>query len=329
VLAREHTISSDKLAPPGIPGKLIVVEGTSSDPTGDAAKLTDSEEREFEVSCAFAKEAGFSKSIRIDREIDSGTSFFKGRGGTENRIHTTVGVFRLFRNPQGELSCARFTCRARSLDEARELFWKGLTPPLDHLTYLANTPILIDVEYCVDPKNAAFSAGYTTPYGEVTVGIGQGLIRVEMITVYALYREAKCSLSNFYRFLCYYKIIEGVYCQIRPDLYSRARAQGIPLSASRELIPDHPDLRQYQPQYVNRSIRDLFDNEWRSEYRDAVAHFGLDSGTLLNPSQRSFRSKFADIILPVELACRVVVDQQNVLFDQYYGAGGVGVPSGT
>ena len=92
------------------------------------------------------------------------------------------------------------------------------------------------------------------------------------------------------------------------------------------MLPDHPDLVKYQPEYVKRRVKDLFDKEWRSDYRDAVAHFALDSGSLLNPSDRSLRSKFSDIILPTELACRAVVDQQNVLFDQYYAAGGRGVP---
>ena len=123
-------------------------------------------------------------------------------------------------------------------------------------------------------------------------------------------------------FLCYYKILEGIYCRIRPDPYRRAKSQGITINAEREAVPDHLELRQYQPGHVGSPVKDFFDTDLRSQYRDAVAIFALDSGLLLNPSAREVRAQYADIILPAELACRVVVDQQQALLDQYYAAGG-------
>ena len=322
----QHTFPAEAFGPPGIPGKLVIVERSDESPPSDEQAITDNEERDFEVSCAFAKEAGFAKTIRADLEIETGTSFFKpGDTATEGRLRVGDGLYRFIKNSEGVYAGARYLCRARSLDEAREMFWKSLTPALDHMSYLSNTPILIDVEYALDKKNSVFSAGYTTPYSVVTVGIGWGKVHAEMIPIYALYREAKCSLSHFYRFLCYYKILEGIIDSIRPGLFKRAQEQGLEIVRKKDVIPAHPELTKYYPRYVNRSIGELYRNEWLSEYRDAVGHFRLNSGTLLNPSDRAFRAKFADIILPAELAVRVVVDNMNSYFDQFYGAGEVGI----
>jgi methylamine utilization protein MauJ len=48
----------------------------------------------------------------------------------------------------------------------------------------------------------------------------------EMKPVYAMYREAKNTDSDFYKFLCCYKIMEGLLGKMLANAFARAKTAG-------------------------------------------------------------------------------------------------------
>ncbi len=147
---------------------------------------------------------------------------------------------------------------------------------------------------------------------------------VELLPVYALYREAKNATSHFYRFLCYYKILEGIYSTLRAPLFETARKRGISILAEKEVIPEHRELRMFQPAVIGRPIKDYVDRDLQ-EVRNSVAHYILDSGTFMSPSDPDAIAQVANVILPAELCCRVVIGNHEKYLQQLETAAQPGV----
>ena len=316
------TLPASKFAPSGISGDLIFVPHFDRHPISapvrdDRQVFSDNTERDFVVSCMFSTDMGFSRGIDGVVDPQAGASFFRAPTGMSGfKIHTPLGIFDLFVNSEGDFSGATLICRAHSLQEAKRLFLEGLVPTLDHFAYLGNTPFIIARTLVTDEKYKASSFGYTAPYKATELNPGSMSIHVEMMPIYALYREAKNALSPFYRFLCYYKILEGIYRHLRPAVFKKAVSIGKELSTTKELIPDDEELNKDHPKLIGRSIKDFFDNELTVDFRDAVAHYFLDNGTLMNVSDPTTTEKFLNILWPIELCCRTVIAQQEHYYDQ-------------
>lgn len=131
-------------------------------------------------------------------------------------------------------------------------------------------------------------------------------------------------MSQFYRLLCYYKTLEGIYDTLRPRLFESSRKQGVAITTEKELVPEHRELRMFQPALIGRPIKEYFDKELQ-DVRDSVAHYILDSGTLLNPSDPDAMVKVSGAILPIELCCRVVVGTHERYLHQLGSAAQPGV----
>lgn len=316
------SLPADKFAPPGISGDLFFVPHFDRHPTGTPIQnnpqvFSDGSERDFVVSCMFSTDMGFSREIDGVVDPQAGVSFFRAPTGLSGfKIETQLGIFELFLNQERYFSGAKLTCRAHSLQEAKHLFLKGLIPTLDHFSYLGNTPLIIAQTLVADDKYKSFSFGYTAPYRAIELNPGGMSIHVEMMPIYALYREAKNALSPFYRFLCYYKILEGIYKHLRPAIFKKAADAGKQLFTTKERIPHDEELYKDHPKLIDRSIKDFFDNELTADFRDAVAHYFLDNGILMNVSDPTTTEKFLNILWPVELCCRTVIAQQERYYDQ-------------
>lgn len=314
-------IDLSKLAPPGISGALKIEAEFDSDhskPTDDVTRLTDTKERDFAVTCQFAKETGFSSAITGVVDPTLGTSFFKPQPGiSDYRVRTPAGTYTLIINADGEFSGARLQCRATSLEQAKQIFLKGIVPFLDHLAYIANAPLILSRVLYMDEKNAIQSFAFMTPYQDALVNPFENNLNDAMLPVYALYREAKNTMSPLYRFLCYYKILEGIYNSLRPELYRLAKEKNITLNRPREIIPDDPELRTTHPSLIGRPIKELFDRELTTDYRNDVAHYVLDTGAFLSVTDPTVTDKYLDILWPVEICCRTVIPNQEQYYIQY------------
>ncbi|QFG77836.1 hypothetical protein F6A13_03680 [Acidithiobacillus sp. 'AMD consortium'] len=315
-------LSADKFAPPGISGDLFFVPQFGNIPAAepvqnDSLILSDNTERGFVVVCTFSTDTGFGREISAVVDPQNGSSFFKAPAGASRfEFHTPKGLFALSMNSGGEFSGAKFSCKARSHQEARRIFLEGLVPTLDHLAYIAKTPFIISKTLVTDEKHKAFSFGYTTPYIAVVVNPGNASIHVEMMPIYALYREAKNALSPFYSFLCYYKVLEGIYGHLRADVFTKAASAGKQLSTMKERIPNDEELNKNHHELIGRPIKDFFDKELTVDFRKAVAHYFLDNDTLMNVSDPTTVEKFLNILWPIELCCRTVIAQQEQYYDQ-------------
>ncbi len=313
-------IELSKLAPPGISGTLIIVaefDRENVSPEHDVPRLDDKDERDFSVSCMFSKETGFSGSISGAVDATLGTSFFKPQPGhSDYAIQTPLGVFNLVTNAQSEFSGVTFRCRANTFQQARSAFHQGLVPFLDYISYVANVPIIIARVNYSDEKNKVQSFEFTTPYQEILINPTENTLHPEMLPVYALYREAKNTMSPLYRFLCYYKILEGIYNHLRPEIYRLAREHSVDLSSKKETIPDDREMHTNHNTLVGRPIKDFFDREL-SDYRNDVAHYILDSGTFLSVTNPDVTDKYLGILWPAEQCCRIVIAEQESLYTQY------------
>jgi hypothetical protein len=71
-------------------------------------------------------------------------------------------------------------------------------------------------------------------------------------------------------------------------------------------FPVGQPLSKFQPELIGRSIKDYVDKDLQ-DVRNSVAHYILDSGTLLNPSDPDAIAQVTNVILPAELCCRIVI----------------------
>ena len=138
-----------------------------------------------------------------------------------------------------------------------------------------------------------------------------------MVAIYALYREAKNNISPYYRFLCYYKILEGIYNKLRPEAMKRAKENRKRITKTRDVVPQDDSLESFgRTVYKGRSVKDVFDNVLAPEYRNAAAHFSLSDGTLLNVSAYYDQGKFQNILELAEVCCRTAINSQNDIYNQ-------------
>lgn len=234
-------------------------------------------------------------------------------------METSQGRFEIKKNASGEFSLVEFECAATHSVEARRKFQTAVLPYLDHLSYLANCPAVIAALRIEDPTNKCVSIEYVSPYRRAVVNPGRATIYPELRSVYAMYREAKNSFSDFYKFLCYYKILEGLFGQLRADLFSRARAENISLGRPREVVPSDPELNAtYQP-YVGQPVKSFFDEVLTPKFRNAVAHFVTDDGAVLNMSSPEHIDSYADVLYVTELSVSSAIKSYESLLQALHG----------
>jgi hypothetical protein len=313
-------IPLDKLGPSGTKGELTVLAKFQDDQRSDSARLRDEEPRQFKLAARLARSFSLTDEIRGEFSKDDGGSYLIGLPGAEfYRVVTGDCAFEFKMNKQGEHSLIEFECTATNRAEARRAFYSSVLPFLDHLAYLANSPVVIATLKIEDVKNSCFTIDYVSPYRKATVNTHEALIYEDLLPVFAMYREAINSHSNFYRFLCYYKILEGLLGSIRAKVYSAAKANSIKVTLPNERVPDGPHISAENREHVGKPIKQFFDNTLTPLFRNAVAHFITDDGSILNMSSSEHIEKFESIIFISELCVRSVIENHKILLSQLNG----------
>jgi hypothetical protein len=314
------TSQIDLQHPRGIDGYLHFVAQEGAELRPAEQRFADRTPRLFHVCAVLTKVHTQHTPIHSEITPSEGGCFIITQN--DRRIQTPEGNYELFRNALGELALATRSLTATWYDEACEIFLAGLTPTLDHFSYLSNTPIVVDRIRCEDETNHIIAVSYRMPYGNVDLSEGVTDLSTLLFPVYGLYREAVNASSNFYRFLCFYKILEGIFRQIRPQFFPLARAQGISIATSPDVVPEDTYLRQFQPDYIGRKIHELYDGEFQKQYRDSVAHFALTDGHIANPSAHRESTRFANIVYLAQVCARELIRKQEDYFRQFFSAGG-------
>ncbi|MCH7827852.1 MAG: hypothetical protein IIC75_07780 [Bacteroidetes bacterium] len=309
------------LAPEGIHGYYYMVPQFEGEEDNDIKKFKDNEYREFHLKALLNRTSSQSLDINFNLDPEQGNSYLmipeehEGKKILKLKLSTSHGEFLFHKNKQNELSMLTFDCKAISSKKAQSKFYLGITPYLDYLSYKFNVPVMIDKISCEDKKNNITSISYVAPYFPKSAAIAPYGIPEEMIPIFALFREAKISSSPYYQFLCYFKILEGIYKKLRPELVVKAKLKNIPFKMEKEIIPSNAELRRYESVYIGKSILTLFRTEFRNEYRHAVSHFSLDDGTMINLSDITYINKYQSIIEIIEISCRVVIENQLKLIE--------------
>lgn len=314
-------IERDRFGPPGIPGHLFILDVYKNETRSDEERLRDTSNREFQVNALLGR---MESSSGIDLSVDTerGSSCISATPDAPKAIiHGPDGEITLMHNSRRELASAHFTVDATGSAEARRRFLEAITPFMDRVSYLGNVSVHIKVIECIDSKNNIRSYDYVNPHPTVRVNPHEVRINNTLLPVYALYREAKNAESPFYRFLCYYKILEGIYNHLRPNLFKAATERGARIRTERELVPHYEELRSSHADLVGKPIKDIFDNRFTPAFRNEIAHYFLASGQILNVSHAQALEKFSYELFIVESCARVVISTQERYVEQLSGTG--------
>jgi len=290
-------IPLEKLGPPGVKGGLHVLAIMPNEQRQGEARLHDQSERRFKVSGRLAKAPPANESIKGDFGTEDGCSYLiLPDHAILSRVRCAEGIFEFKKNSLGEKSLVEFECTANNTTDARKKFQSAVLPFLDYISYVANCPIVVATLKVEDFKNDRTTIEYISPYRKVTINPHASDLLIELAPVYSMYREAKNSFSDFYKFLCYYKILEGLLVTLRANIFAKSRAQGITLESPREKVPYSPEIPLRYHSHIGAPVKSFFDSVLTPQFRNAVAHFVTDDGSILNMSAPEHIDSYSEIL---------------------------------
>jgi len=167
----------------------------------------------------------------------------------------------------------------------------------------------------IDVAHKSIHIECTAPYRSQILLDTMSRLFEEMKPVYAMYREAKNTHSDFYKFLCCYKIMEGLLGKMRANAFARAKAAGVDVKMERDLVPDDEHLAPELRQHVGKPMKAFFDNVLTGTFRDAVAHFVTDDGILRTSSATDLYA-YAGVALVADLCARRLIANHERLLAQ-------------
>jgi hypothetical protein len=311
-------IPIDKLGPAGIPGELSVLAIFPHDERQDAERLADKSQRTITVYATLSKTPPLNENIKGDTTANDGASYLAAPDEAAHlEFQSSEGSFRILKNQVGELSFVEFECTCDGIHAARCLFQRAVLPAIDHLSYVNNCPIFIGTVRFDDVKNHRQTIYYVSPYQSGTVNnSSSAVVHDKMRPVYAMYREAKNAASYFYKFLCYYKILEGLLNKMRAALFKAAREEKVEIKTPKLVVPDHSELPDHMRPHIGKPLRDFFDNALTPQFRNAVAHFVTDDGSILNTSAPEHLANYAGTTLICELCVQAAIADHEYLLRQ-------------
>lgn len=215
----------------------------------------------FNVEVLLTKQLTVPDTFNADFTKEDGTSFLKLAPTTSQlKVDTASGTFYAEVNARNELAMIQMKVEAHTPTEARNKVYDATAAFLDHLSYMAQAPILTDQMKIYDEKNQVFTIEILGPEQEVTLNTGRQYLFNELSPIYALYREFKNSSSAYYRLLCLFKVMEGILGALRKKGREEAKALGIPFSMPKEKVPDHPDISNDLRHLIGKPIKEFYDN---------------------------------------------------------------------
>ena len=166
-------------------------------------------------------------------------------GATEIRIYATTedGQFMFTGHPNpkgflGKLVSAPF--KAQSRDDAENKAFRAVSPALSNWSAHLDLPLEIVQRDTKELSTENVQASLTTAYLETPFAVAPTQQPSNEFRGYiSLYREGLGSSSTVYRFLCFYKIIEGLRAR-RKRLERSARKSGAAHTVPKETLPKAP-----------------------------------------------------------------------------------------
>lgn len=304
-------VTIKKLGYPGSESDLLFLPKFEKDPRTDHDRLYDKRNRKFEIKAVLNKSSVLLHDINFYFDRKEGSSFISVDPKLSYvKIDYKDGSYKLFKNDANELSTIEFECICTSTDQALSIFYEAIMPLLDHLSYSFNVPIFVEKILGNDIINDTVFGMLKVPYPQKVLHQYENRLPNEMKPIFALYREAKNSGSNYYKFLCYYKILEGIYKHVRPQIFKIARKNSTTISTRKELVPEHEEIIESHKKYIGKSIHTVYKNYLRQEFRNAIAHFLSDDEEPFIVSDYRTNIKISSNITFIEICCRAVISNQ-------------------
>jgi len=287
---------------------IVPIFGEKSDDSADA--VNDQSIRHFIVTGLLSKQpiiVGHAGRVDGDFAPDDGASYLKtSSGATAQRFDTPLGSFMGKPTKSGEMGLLEFECDTTNAREAKKKFVEVVSLGLDHLSYIYNVPMVVATVRVFDPKHQSTYIAFSSPYKGGVVRDHGATLYIEMKSIYAMYREAKNATSEFYRFLCLYKIMEELFGKTRGRLVRQLKAKGVVINTVNDLVPDDPYFPTHLKKHVGKTIKWLYDNVLASQFRNAVAHFATDQGTL-DVSSPAEIDRYASMAFVADLCVRHLI----------------------
>ena len=308
----------------GHPGSLtellVAAQIPSSRLPSDEHRLMDTSEREFEVAAVLSKTPDPFTSLNFNFAEEDGGSYL---GFTFERLQIDTQWGRVFvnKNAAGEASLVTMKCKARSWNEAFQNLQLACSTFLDHWAYENTVPIYLGKMRAKDTSNEVEAIRFNSPFRQATIQPLGVELPTPLRPMFALYREGLCASSPLYKFLCFYKILEGYFERQKPHLGRLFRESGLAYPAPKEVVPDHEDMPDEARKYVGKSISRLRDDLLTPNFRNAVAHFGKDGEVPTVTSDPNAILQFGLMALPTELCARVVIEALRLALKAAASAG--------
>jgi hypothetical protein len=314
-------LSADQFGPAGVKEELHILAIMENEKRIDTDRLNDQTKRTFKVFGQLAKNPPAAENIKGDFSAKDGGSYLvMPDTAVMSRIRCAEGMFEIKKNAEGEKSLIEFECDAKNTTEAKQKFRAAVLPFLDYLSYISNCPIIIGMIRVEDTKNDRISIEYVSPYRKTVVNPHNANLYTELAPVYAMYREAKNSHSDFYKFLCYYKILEGLLGKLRANLFSKARNEKIDLTRPKEIVPSSTEIFETYKIHIGTPLRSFFDNVLTPKFRNAVAHFNTDDGAVLNTSSPEHIASYGEVLYILELCVRTAISSHEYLLNEFHSS---------
>jgi hypothetical protein len=313
-------IPIEDLGYPGWLNELHVVPQFDDGEIDDHRLLTNTVEREFEVAALLSKAPTITSSLNFQFSAADGSSHFLIPAyGLE--IVTPWGHVRVSKNAGGEASLIEMKCVDRSPGEASKRLQLACSTFLDHWAFEATAPVYLTRIRVWDVQNQVESIQFTSPFRQSTINPAETELPLPLRPMFALYREALCSASPLYRFLCLYKILEGYFGRLKPSLAKLFGGAGLSYPPPKDIVPDHPELDDRAKAYVGQSISKFRDEQLMPNFRTAVAHFEKEGDDPLIASDPGELIRFNQMGLAVELCARAVIESYKRAFVAAIAAG--------
>lgn len=315
----EFDLPKSNLGYPGSSWDFSVLLNIEGETRKDQERLYDEGNRQYEMIGYLNKGITLSDNFTINMNEESGNSFIKVNPHLcRLDLEANNVKFEILKNSENELSRIRLNCMCNSIQKAYSIFNSSTTPLLDHISYLGNIPIIMEKIIGYDKKNNILFSNYDAPYSHYLLDekVNIGFVHEYMRPVYALYREAKNSHSKFYRFLCLYKILEGIYNIIRPATFKEAKRLKLKLVLNKEFVPENEYITGDTKKYIGKPIKEVFDSYLKNKFRHSIAHFTDRNSTPFILSDFFTQIKVTSTITLIELCCRVVVENQINIINQ-------------
>lgn len=239
----EPLSTTEKIAMRGVPGeeqKLLVYFGTTDFPIGSRPISVPGH---FRVQFLLARpgrlkfserEASFLTNLVGDSHLGVGKAR-SDRTSDQDLIGMVLQTkgdswqieFRCVLNEEGYIGkIVAERLYAENYLHAESVAYQALTPFLSSWSLILDIPVFIETVQVTDLTTHTDMLRVMAPFVEMTPGVGFTSAFSEEFRHYAsVFREAMNTNSPFYRFLCFYKIVESIYVR-RGENAKRAKMHG-------------------------------------------------------------------------------------------------------